>query len=313
MPEELVSSRNLILVGTAESNLWLSKIAKDLPVQIQQGRIVANGKRYDAPDTGFVLIYPNPSNPHKYVVVFSGVSSPALAGTAKAYSQMKAMMQTSDSIQPSDVGIFEVTEKGQIKWHIMEKFDTVWGWHKQWDQGLAVTKKPHPKWQWRQWVARALREQLGADMVICMDPFKFSDSLPTGEITYRDLFNTFRNGWIVKIKVAGKPLKELLLAPSSDDSRPRATVPIIDGVTALKSAEDARGKALTIAELKNDLTYTAAMPYQFINGELLGVGLAEYEIVKEDYLVRLLRDYLCSNKDSDLDARLDGLKFNVLW
>ena len=36
MPEELICSHNLILVGSAGSNLWLSKIQKNLPVQLEQ-------------------------------------------------------------------------------------------------------------------------------------------------------------------------------------------------------------------------------------------------------------------------------------
>jgi hypothetical protein len=144
-----------------------------------------------------------------------------------------------------------------------------------------------------------------------MDPFKYSDSVPAGEITYRDLFNSFRNDWIIKVKVEGRSLKELLLAPFDGASVPRTTIPVVEGVTPTGSEQDGESKVLPITALKDNLTYTAAMPYKLINGELLGIGLAEYKIVGEDYLLCLLRDYLCRNKDSGLDAQLDGMTLNI--
>jgi hypothetical protein len=219
--------------------------------------------------------------------------------------------QSSDLVEASDVGIFEVTERGEIKWHIMEKFTTTWGWHEHWDQVLAEVKEKHPKWQWRQWVAGALRERFCVDVGICTDPFKYSDSIPAGEITYRDLLNSFRNDWIIKVEVEGRSLRELLLAPFDNASVPRTTMPFIDCVTATGSQQDGESKELPITALQDDVTYTAAMPYKLINGELLGVGLGEYKIVGDDYLVCLLRDHLCGNKDSGLDAQLDGKKLNI--
>ena len=160
-------------------------------------------------------------------------------------------------------------------------------------------------------VAGAVREQFGVDVGICTDPFKYSDSMPAGEVTYRDLFNSFRNDWIIKVEVEGRSLKELLLAPFDNASVPRTAIPVIDGVTATGSQQDGESKTLPITALKDNLKYTAAMPYKLINGELLGVGLAEYKIAGDDYLVCLLRDHLCGNKDSGLDAQLDGMKLNI--
>ncbi|HUT31422.1 MAG TPA: hypothetical protein VMX13_16630, partial [Sedimentisphaerales bacterium] len=55
MPPELLESHNLILVGTAESNRWLAKVSTGLPVQIEAGQIVADGKRFSGSDIGFIL------------------------------------------------------------------------------------------------------------------------------------------------------------------------------------------------------------------------------------------------------------------
>ncbi len=312
MPSELVDTHNLIVVGTPESNQWLSRIDKELPVRFKGGQIVANGKLYGGSHVGLILIYPNPINPDKYVVVFSGMSAVAMANVSKAYSEMNAA-QSSDVIYSSDVGIFEVADDGGIRWHVMERFNTLWNWHKEWGDVLAVAKSKHARWQWRQLIARALRKQLQADGAICMDPFRFSDSVPKSEITFRDVFNTFRNDWIIKVKVNGRQLKELSSASLNPSSGTKAGLLIMDGITVTKATNDPEGDVLLISELEDERMYTVAMPYNFVNGDQLGVGLQEYDILGEDYLVCIMRDYLSSKNDFDLDAQLNSLKLNVLW
>lgn len=304
MAEELADSYNLILVGTTESNRWLSKIWKKLPVQIEQGRLVADGKHYDGHNIGFILIYPNPINPEKYVAVFSASSSKVMAKIPEAYSQMK-------SVEPADVGIFEVTDSGDIKWHIIERFNTVWRWHSHWKEVLTVAHKRHPKWRWCQWVARTLREQIEADAVICENPYKFSDSVLVGQVTYRDLSNTFRNDWIVKIKLDGKSLRDLLTVIFNDISKRKLGAVIVDGVSIVKPEIDSKGTILGINELEKDNKYMLACPHKIINGQRMGIAVKNYEIVGEGYLVPLLKDYLCKNKNLDIDAQLDSFKFNV--
>jgi len=312
MPSSLLDTHNIILVGTPESNEWLSILNKELPVWFEGGKIVANGRRYGGRDTGFVLIYPNPLNKDRYIAVFSGISSIAMENVSKAYSEMNSA-QSSDTIYSSDVGIFEVADDGAIKWHVMERFNTLWNWHKQWGKVLAVAKSKHARWQWRQLVARALRKQLQADSAICMDPFRFPDSVLAGEITFRDIFNTFRNDWIIKVKVNGKQLKELLLTPINASSGVRADLPIMDGITATKAAHNPASDVPVINKLEDERMYTVAMPYNFVNGKQLGVGLKEYDILGEDYLVRIMGDYLADNNNFDLDTQLNNMTLNVLW
>lgn len=331
MPEKLIDSHNLILVGTPESNLWLSKISKELPVQISGGGLIAHGEHYIGRDLGFILIYPNPMNPEKYVLVFSGTSSRAIANIPKAYRQMKL-------IRASDVGIFEITEGADIRWYIMENFSSVWGWHDQWDQILALVNKKHPKWQWRQWIARAIRkqhdvdialcedpfrfsgllpdryitaEELEAEGVICEDPFRFSDLVSDGQITYRDLFNGFRNDWIVKIITDGGNLRELVGVPFDDISKRKVVKPTIDGLRFVELERDSKQTSLSVNELESDKKYTVALPYKLINGQRIGIVLKDYEIIGEGFLVPLLKDYLCKNGSLDLDSQLDSMRFNV--
>jgi hypothetical protein len=304
MPEELIGSHNLILVGSAGSNLWLSKIQKDLPVQVEPSGIVIGQRRYEGLDMGLILIYPNPLNREKYVVVFSGTSANTMVGISDAYSQMK-------SLRAADVGVFEVTESGQPKWHIIEKFNTVWGWHDKWDKVLAVAERQHPEWQWRQWVAKAIRKQLETDAVVCEPPFMFEDSKLGGEITYRSLFNNIRNDWILKIRLNGNNLRKLLMVPFSDISKRKVDAPIIDGVVVVRNPLNKGANAIAINELVDSAVYTVALPEKCINGQRIGLVLQDYQIVDQAHLTPILRDYLAKNEDGDIDSQLDNLKFSV--
>ncbi|HUW18904.1 MAG TPA: hypothetical protein VMW16_06340 [Sedimentisphaerales bacterium] len=305
MPAKLIDSHNLVLVGTPESNLWLSKICEDLPVQRGEGLIIANGRRYEGDGMGFILIYPNPINPQKYAAVFFSTSSTVMVKILQAFSQMKSPMM-------ADVGIFEVTAEDEIKWHIIEAFNTVWGWHQQWDRVLGVTKKEHPKWCWGQWAVTAIKEELQAEIAVCENPFKFSDSVPAGRITYRDLFSSFKNHWIVKVKLDGKSLKNLLLVPFRDITKRKVVAPIISGASLLKPEGSLDDGSLALNELEDERTYIVALSYKLINGQQLGVIFEDYEILDVAYLVPLLDRYLTNNSHIELDSQLDSLSRCIL-
>lgn len=66
-----IAGNNLILWGDPQSNAILARIADKLPVQWSKDKLVANGKTYDAATNAPILIYPNPLNPEKYVVINS--------------------------------------------------------------------------------------------------------------------------------------------------------------------------------------------------------------------------------------------------
>jgi hypothetical protein len=67
-----LAAQNLILWGDPKSNRILRKIADDLPVRWEAERIRVGEKKYDAANHVALLIYPNPLNPKKYVVLNSG-------------------------------------------------------------------------------------------------------------------------------------------------------------------------------------------------------------------------------------------------
>jgi hypothetical protein len=66
-----IAANNLVLWGDPQSNAVLAKVIAKLPVQWSQEKLTANGKTYDAASHAPVLIYPNPLNPRKYVVINS--------------------------------------------------------------------------------------------------------------------------------------------------------------------------------------------------------------------------------------------------
>jgi dienelactone hydrolase len=67
-----IAASNLVLWGDPSSNKLLARIASQLPVQWTADAFVVNGKKYSTADHGLILIYPNPLNPKKYVVLNSG-------------------------------------------------------------------------------------------------------------------------------------------------------------------------------------------------------------------------------------------------
>jgi hypothetical protein len=67
-----IQNSNLVLWGDPASNAVLKKIADKLPIVWKDGQIVAGGATFDAATHVPLLIYPNPLNPSKYVVLNSG-------------------------------------------------------------------------------------------------------------------------------------------------------------------------------------------------------------------------------------------------
>ena len=67
-----IRSNNLILWGDPQSNKILARIAGKLPVKWTEDSITLGGRHFGASTNALVMIYPNPLNPEKYVVLNSG-------------------------------------------------------------------------------------------------------------------------------------------------------------------------------------------------------------------------------------------------
>jgi hypothetical protein len=292
----------MVLVGTPASNRWIARIGKQLPVQITEGSIAADGKRYDAANGGAIFIIPNPLNPAKYAAVFSGLSESAIAALPRAYSAMK-------DLRAADVGVFEITDGGEIRWHVCEKFDTSWGWHERWGQVIAATSTQYSRMKWLQVFGRAMRVELEADAAVCEDPFLNSDDVPDGEMTFRDLNNMVKNEWVVKVRVSGKTLRRVLTTAFTDYPNRQLKPIIVDGVSF--SRGDNEGGAIPMSDIDDEKYYTVVLPEDVINGHRAGAAIEEYEIVGDGYLVLLVRDFLVRNKESGIDALSENMEPRV--
>jgi len=72
LDDEMIASSHLVLFGDPGSNAVLSRIADRLPIQWTKDTIRIGDQEWSARDHGVSLIFPNPLNPAKYVVLNSG-------------------------------------------------------------------------------------------------------------------------------------------------------------------------------------------------------------------------------------------------
>lgn len=66
-----IANSNLVLWGDPQSNPLIAKIGDKLPLKWTKDQLTANGKNFAAATSAPVLIYPNPLNPKRYVVINS--------------------------------------------------------------------------------------------------------------------------------------------------------------------------------------------------------------------------------------------------
>jgi hypothetical protein len=67
-----IGAFNLILFGDPGSNSVIAKVVGKLPVHWTKTEIALNGRKFSAVDHIPVMVYPNPLNPKRYVVINSG-------------------------------------------------------------------------------------------------------------------------------------------------------------------------------------------------------------------------------------------------
>ncbi|MDB6130686.1 MAG: hypothetical protein JWM04_1793 [Verrucomicrobiales bacterium] len=70
--DDMIKNSNLVLWGDPQSNAMLKKMASSLPLSWTTDKIGFGGKSFPAGSSSPVMIYPNPLNPARYVVLNSG-------------------------------------------------------------------------------------------------------------------------------------------------------------------------------------------------------------------------------------------------
>lgn len=101
-----IANSNLILFGDPSSNGVLAKIADKLPIQWTKDAIIVGDKAYKSTEFAPVMIYPNPLNPAKYVVINSGF-------TYREYAYLNNARQVP---KLPDWAIVDVTTKPDALW-----------------------------------------------------------------------------------------------------------------------------------------------------------------------------------------------------
>ncbi len=87
-----IRDRNLILWGSERTNRLIRDVNGKLPVRLDGNKVVVGSRSYEYDDVGLALIYPNPLNPERYVMVFSGNTWMAQeAGWISQWSDDKAV------------------------------------------------------------------------------------------------------------------------------------------------------------------------------------------------------------------------------
>ncbi|MCA9026072.1 MAG: hypothetical protein KDA86_12765 [Planctomycetaceae bacterium] len=69
--EEDIAQHNLILWGDPASNSMIARVMQNLPLQWTDNEVIVGERRFDAAHHAPILIFPNPLNPKKYVVLNS--------------------------------------------------------------------------------------------------------------------------------------------------------------------------------------------------------------------------------------------------
>lgn len=73
--DKTIRDKNLILFGDPGSNSIIQRVAEELPIEWTKEKVTFEGKDYSTKDHCLVLIFPNPLNPAKYVVINSGMTT----------------------------------------------------------------------------------------------------------------------------------------------------------------------------------------------------------------------------------------------
>jgi len=69
-----ISKYHVVLFGDPGSNRWIAKVSGKLPVHWTRESLRCGGKQYSAAEDFPAMIYPNPLNPRRYVVLNSGMT-----------------------------------------------------------------------------------------------------------------------------------------------------------------------------------------------------------------------------------------------
>ena len=120
-----IASRNLILWGDPSSNTVLARIADRLPIKWTAEGLTVDGRTYAAGEHAPVLVYPNPLNPSRYVVINSGFTYREYdyLNNARQVPKLPDWAVIDLRTPPDSMSPGKVVDAGF--------FDDAWGWRKR--------------------------------------------------------------------------------------------------------------------------------------------------------------------------------------
>lgn len=295
--EKYIEADNIIFVGRDSANLLISEILKKLPVTIAADVIMADNKKYQGENMGCIMIYPNPLNTSKYILLVSPTSQTAADSMAKVLAEVKS---------EKDITIFDADEKRNVKYHVLEKFDSLWQWSKNTKLIIFNNNIKKSAVDYQKLIAKVIKDYLKADISILEPVFTADESVPIYEnVVLRDLFANLQNHWIIKIKIKGTFLKLLvnkLLAGYADGGK------ITYALSGISFNTVSDNDGLRVIEIENDKDYTIALSETTIKNPLLGYVLTDYEILDQSFLIKLLKDYTQRTGLIDLNQECENIK-----
>lgn len=124
--QEDVENYNLILYGNAASNQVIARVNQDLPIHFAGGAIVAGEERFEGDEVAVQLVYPNPLNPDRYVVINGGVTCKGTANIHK--TGLEVMDEHFPSSTTFDYAIFNDNFIGKTENRYLKSgyFDGQW-------------------------------------------------------------------------------------------------------------------------------------------------------------------------------------------
>ena len=295
--EKDIETCNIIFVGRDSENPTISEILKKLPVLITPDSVIADDKKYQGENAGCIMIYPNPLNTSKYILLFAPASELAANSMGKVFAEVKS---------EKDIAIFQADKKQNVRYHILENFDSVWQWSK--NAGHVVFNNNFKKsaGDYQKLIAKTVKNYLNADISILEPVFTADEHIPSYEnVTLRGLFANLQNYWIIKIKIKGSFLKQFVNKLLIGDAIERKTTYALCGISfnAL-SAND----SLLVTEIENDKDYTIALSARAIKNPLLGYVLTDYKILDESLLIKQLKDCSQNTGSIDLEQKCENIK-----
>jgi poly(3-hydroxybutyrate) depolymerase len=101
-----IAANNLVLWGDPQSNKLLARIAGKLPISWTASAITLGGRTFSAATNAPVMIYPNPLNPARYVVIDSGI-------TFREYAESNNALQVA---YLPDYAVVDLTAPPDARW-----------------------------------------------------------------------------------------------------------------------------------------------------------------------------------------------------